>query len=245
MEPYNETEKGPYPHPMTSDPAIWGSDYKSFLYPIFAIYFEKQKRFGIYRVRVVESYHIIESYKTERTEPFYFHSMGNPSDHPLEVYKVTAQFPFCIWFHQAWLCKKNGGGMSPIFPVMRLTNTPINYKYNKKFSTTVYESPAALEWVQRFKTTDKSVNRLATNIALSIPYSPVPNVIIYSIPTFVKNLLIEDAISKKQDCSITLEPITKENAKVTSCYHVFSKDAIENWLISHTICPICKQICSV
>jgi hypothetical protein len=93
-----EVYDGIYPSPMTANPRVWGTDYKSFLFPIFAVYFEKQQRFGLYRVRVAESYHILEPYKTERTEPFYFNPTGNPSTHPLEVYSVKAQFPFCIWF---------------------------------------------------------------------------------------------------------------------------------------------------
>jgi hypothetical protein len=94
MEPYDAAKRGVYPNPMTSDPAVWGMNYKSFLYPIFAVYFEKQKRFCLYRVRVAESYHILEPYKSERPEAFYFHSTGNPEEPPTEVYIANAQFSF-------------------------------------------------------------------------------------------------------------------------------------------------------
>jgi SUMO ligase MMS21 Smc5/6 complex component len=63
------------------------------------------------------------------------------------------------------------------------------------------------------------------------------------IPAFVATLLVEDAISKKQDCSIMMEPVTKESAVVTNCYHVFNKDAIARWLETNTSCPVCKQLC--
>jgi len=241
-----EEHVGVYPEPMISNPAIWGTDYNSFLYPIFAVYFEKQNRFGIYHVRVANEYHIIKPYKTERTDPFYFHATGSPANHPLEVYSVKAQFSFCIWFQQGWLCKKNGTRMAPIFPVMKLTNTPTNCKYSKYFSTTVYKSPIALEWIDRYKSIDKLQIRLAIQIALPIPYAPVfSKAIIPTIPAFVTSLLVEDAIKKKQDCPITMEPITKELARVTSCYHVFDRDAITTWLIAHTTCPVCKQTCKV
>jgi len=247
MELYNATERGVYPNPMTSDPGIWGRNYKSFLYPIFAVYFEKQNRFCLYRVRVAESFHILEPYKSERPDPFYLHSMGNPANSPTDVYVAPAQFSFCIWFQQAWLCKRNGTGMSPIFPVMKLTNCAKNCHYNKYYSTSVYESPAALEWAAQVRTTDKSIYRIALNLAKPIPYtySSSSKAVSPPLPAFVRTLLVEEAISKKQDCPITMEPITKESATVTSCYHVFDQDAIASWLTTHSTCPVCKQTCSL
>lgn len=244
MEPYNEVEQGVYPTPMTSNPAIWGMNYKTFLYPIFAVYFEKHNRFALYRIRVAESYHILEPYKSERPDPFYLHSMGNPSDPPTDVYSAPSQFSFCTWFQKAWLCKRNGTAMSPIFPVMKLTNCARNCYYSKYYSTSVYASPAALEWADRVRTTDKSILRIALNIAKPIPYAPItPKPTIPSFPAFVVNLLLEEAISKKQDCPITMEPITKESAAVTSCYHIFDRDSITSWLKSNKTCPVCKQTC--
>jgi len=243
-----EKHIGIYPTPMTSNPSVWGMDYKNFLYPIFAIYYEKQKRFGMFRIKMAESYHIIEPYKTERIVPFYFNTTGNPEEPPTEVYIANAQFSFCTWFQKAWLCKKNGNSMSPIFPVMKISNCAKNCTYNKNCSVAIYESPAALEWMDRVKTSDKAVSRLAVQNAAFIPYLYVPpkaasTSTSSTIPTFVRNLLIEEAIEKKQDCPITMEPITTDSATVTSCYHVFDKDAIAIWLTTHTTCPVCKQEC--
>jgi hypothetical protein len=245
MELYVESERGVYPSPMTSNPRIWGTDFKTFLFPLFAVYFEKQKRFGLYRVKVAGIYHIIEPYRTERTDPYYLNPTGNPSNHPLEVYAVNAQFPFCIWFQEAWLCRKNGSHLSPVIPVMKLTNFLNNCKYTKYFSTTVYESPAAINWVHQYEMIDKSLVRLATDIALPIPHTPATELVLPPIPAFVATLLIEDAIAKKQDCSITMEPISATTATVTSCYHVFNKDAIQQWLERNTSCPVCKQKCTL
>lgn len=243
-----EKHIGIYPTPMTSNPSVWGTDYKNFLYPIFAIYYEKHNRFGMFRVRVAESYHIIEPYKTERNIPFYFHATGNPEEPPTEVYIANAQFSFCIWFQKAWLCKKNGTSMSPIFPVIKISNCAKNCNYTKHCSVAIYESPAAVEWVDRVKRTDKAVSRIAMRNAAFIPYSyappkPAATPTIPTLPGYVTSLLLEDAISKKQDCPITMEPITKETSAVTSCYHVFDRDAIASWLVTHTTCPVCKQTC--
>jgi hypothetical protein len=245
MEPYVESERGVYPLPMTANPRLWGTDFKTFLFPFFAVYFEKQNRFCLYRIKVAGKYHILEPYRTERTDPYYLNPTGNPSNHPLEVYSVKSQFPFCIWFQEAWLCRKNGPRMSPVIPVMKLTNFINNCKYTKYFSTTVYESPAAIEWFRQYKTIDKSMVRLATDIALPIPHEPVLAAEPHPIPVFVSTLLIEDAIAKKQDCSITMEPITATTATVTSCYHVFDKDAIRQWLGTNKTCPVCKQKCTL
>ena len=237
MEPYI----GIYPISAPSTPTLWGPDYKTFLPPIFAIYFEAQEQFVLYEIKVADAYHIIRPYKTERTEPFYLHTTGDPAIHPLEVYMANAQVPFCIWYQQAWLCRKNGIHMSPLFPVMRLTTSIC--KYNKYYSTKIYDSLTAREWVDRYKTIDHWLNRLAAQISVPIPHFPVSesSPIIPPIPSFVTNLLIDHAIHEGSSCSITLEPFTKESAVVTSCFHIFDRTAITEWLEMHTICPVCKQ----
>lgn len=61
------------------------------------------------------------------------------------------------------------------------------------------------------------------------------------IPVFVRNILIADAVAKAATCPITMEPITVANAAVTSCFHLFQKEAITTWLRDHSSCPVCKQ----
>ena len=254
MEAYNEVEHGTYPTPMTSNPLLWGLYYKSFLFPRFAIYFEKQKRFCLYEVKVAEEYHILQPYKTERTHPYYLHTSGNPATHPLEVYSVKkAQHPFCIWFQHAWLCRKNGTGMSPVFPVLRVTQQGHLCKYSKYHSITVYERPNSVEWVEQFKTIHSSLNRLAVQIATEIPYEYEPVVrtvtksvpVIHPLPPRIAKLLLEEAVRKEEVCSITLDPLTLDTGVVTSCFHFFEKNAIQTWLESNKACPVCKQECVV
>ena len=236
MEPYI----GVYPSPATSNPTLWGSDFKHFLPPVFAVYFESQQRFVLYETNVAEVYHVVRPYKAERSEPFYLHTTGSPATHPLEVYMANAQVPFCIWYQQAWLCRKNGMGMSPLLPVMRVTTSICKYK--KYYSVQIYESPAANIWVDQYKTIDRWLNRLATQISNPIPHRPVSESrIIHTLPSFVTNLLIDHAVKEGSTCSITLEPFTKESAVVTSCFHIFDRIAITEWLEAHTTCPVCKQ----
>lgn len=63
------------------------------------------------------------------------------------------------------------------------------------------------------------------------------------IPSFVINLLKEDAVRKGSLCPIILEPITLENSIVTSCYHVFTKEAFLVWQKVSTKCPTCRVHC--
>jgi hypothetical protein len=78
---------------------------------------------------------------------------------------------------------------------------------------------------------------------------PVPRSIrAPALPPHVKKLIITDAISHNESCSITSEPITLENAEVTSCGHVFTRDSICKWLSlesSKSLCPLCKQSCYI
>ena len=63
-------------------------------------------------------------------------------------------------------------------------------------------------------------------------------------PPFPRHLIapvLAHAEANKAICPISLEPITKENATVTSCGHVFQTEALATWLTDHTICPECRS----
>ena len=47
------------------------------------------------------------------------------------------------------------------------------------------------------------------------------------------------------DCPITFEPIQEAAAAVTTCQHVFKRDAIIQWLKKNTTCPVCRDECEV
>ena len=75
--------------------------------------------------------------------------------------------------------------------------------------------------------------------------SPVSNPM-SKLPIHVSKLVLADSISKNEACPISCDPITQENATVTSCGHVFTTEAINHWLSlasSKGLCPVCKQRC--
>ena len=91
---------------------------------------------------------------------------------------------------------------------------------------------------------------LPSSIPIAIPILPSacmptpPNV---NYPPHIKRLVIADVISRSEACPIMAEPLTHENACMTTCGHVFTKEGIDRWLAtpsSKKQCPICKQTCS-
>jgi hypothetical protein len=62
----------------------------------------------------------------------------------------------------------------------------------------------------------------------------------------ISKLVISDAIEKGDICPISLTPLTLETSVcVAPCYHVFSKEAITEWMKEKKICPSCRISCSL
>jgi hypothetical protein len=75
------------------------------------------------------------------------------------------------------------------------------------------------------------------------PQQPAPRP-----PPFPKHLadqVLAAAEAAGQVCPITMEPIQKSTAAVTSCGHVFQKEAITHWMQDHDTCPECRQPCVI
>ena len=62
-----------------------------------------------------------------------------------------------------------------------------------------------------------------------------------SLPLHVVIILKENAIKNGDTCPISFETITKENSIVTSCGHIFTKDAFKTW--GRSTCPTCRKKC--
>jgi hypothetical protein len=79
-------------------------------------------------------------------------------------------------------------------------------------------------------------------VFLRTPEQPVAAVaaVASKLPKHVEDVLLANAVRTKQDCPIAMEPITQENGSVTSCGHIFTKDALANWLRDRNTCPECR-----
>ena len=74
------------------------------------------------------------------------------------------------------------------------------------------------------------------------PLQPVIDV----IPQHAIKLILLGALIEGETCPITTNDITLENGAVTTCFHLFDKDAINQWLntpASRGECPVCKDSC--
>jgi len=55
------------------------------------------------------------------------------------------------------------------------------------------------------------------------------------------NIIINGFIDKKEKCPIDMTDLTIENSCLTSCFHVFNKGLIENWMLKNKTCPVCRK----
>jgi len=72
---------------------------------------------------------------------------------------------------------------------------------------------------------------------------PVPCPIQQSLKPHTIRAIIKDAVGT--DCPITFEPIQETTSAVTTCQHVFKREAIVEWLKKNTTCPVCREECEV
>ena len=77
------------------------------------------------------------------------------------------------------------------------------------------------------------------------PLGGAPVAPIADLPPHVAPILIAEAIKQKQQCSISLDDISTENACITTCAHIFSKDSIKEWLSRDSTCPQCRKPCRI
>lgn len=74
-------------------------------------------------------------------------------------------------------------------------------------------------------------------IATLVPLKPIPKRIAW---------LIAEEAAKSETCPILSEPISPVTAAVTTCFHVFEYDAINEWFVRNPVntkCPVCRETC--
>ncbi len=79
-------------------------------------------------------------------------------------------------------------------------------------------------------------------LPLPLPYGGI-DCLATTLPSFVANAIVNDAITRSLSCPITMEPIAEitSGVSVTSCYHVFDHAALAAWLaVGDGTCPVCK-----
>jgi hypothetical protein len=61
------------------------------------------------------------------------------------------------------------------------------------------------------------------------------------LPPHVTRILLERAVAEGAECPITGDPLTMTST-VTSCGHIFDKEAIHTWLATNNNCPECRTV---
>jgi hypothetical protein len=81
-----------------------------------------------------------------------------------------------------------------------------------------------------------------------LPYIPKQTYVISKIPQHTIRALLRDAAMEEETCPITSLDIDVTNGAITSCFHLFEKDAINKWLSnpnSNDRCPVCNTACNM
>jgi hypothetical protein len=89
------------------------------------------------------------------------------------------------------------------------------------------------------------VLRVRRSSSSQIPIFGSPSAQIVDLPPHIPPMMIAQAVAQKQQCSISFDDISNENACVTTCGHIFAKDAIKEWLKQHHSCPECRKQCRI
>jgi len=79
-----------------------------------------------------------------------------------------------------------------------------------------------------------------------VPALPVRFVPLKPIPKRIAWLLAEEASKANEQCPILAEAISPITAAVTTCFHVFEHDAINEWFTRNPVntkCPVCRDLC--
>jgi hypothetical protein len=97
-----------------------------------------------------------------------------------------------------------------------------------------------------FTQTDYALWTLA--LTVEIPGPPPLAITQEKIPKRIAWLVAEDASKAGEICPISTNDISPITASVTTCFHVFETEAINEWAARHPIntpCPVCRKPCEI
>jgi len=98
--------------------------------------------------------------------------------------------------------------------------------------------------------TDTQHQLWSIHVQIQNPLPPQPEMIAFieKIPKRIAWLIADEASKNNESCPISTNPISPITASVTSCFHVFESDSINEWIKLHpnnTTCPVCRKSCEV
>lgn len=233
-------------------PAVWNGVHRYMMPSLFAVWSDTRKDYQIVQVDR-ESWPLLTftCIETQRSTPFFFVSDSefDRQSRTVTVYRPRARIhthvDVAVWYTGGWLCKRNGMQLCPVIPFLGLSDhRVIRFCANPG----LYVSQDYLDW-QLFQTPFHTTHIIRDRILFSPLHpsadrtglkdeDPAP------IPIFAATALLRDAVTSEQSCAITMEPVTPGQSSVTSCFHIFDREALRKWFTRTRTCPVCKQACS-
>ncbi len=203
---------------------------------------------------------------TERARPFYFAAAPQHEAHSvaLTVHRPRARIhthsDMGIWFTGGWICRRQGTQIEPVMPIWAVSDPA---KLTWAGNVGIYrECEAFRDWVEMqtlvyyrpiirnrrmFLAPPSAIHQLDSDddehAATAAPPTaqPAPQ----PIPQFVAEALLEKSVRNEETCPITMEPLVAGAVYVTTCFHVFEREAMDEWRTKHNTCPVCKAVCGV
>jgi hypothetical protein len=238
-------------HPVTYPSAFNGFGDR-MLHNRIAVWFYSRNDYQVYDVNR-ENWPAIKltPTNTSRTEAFYFaEGTGDTQSRTFTMYRPRARIhshvDMAIWHTGGWLCKRGRHHLEAVIPILGVSdpaklpwmgNVGLHREYESFANWLRYQTP----FFYRPIIHDRILARPATEWEddAAAPNKPEP------IPKFVAEALLAKSVASAETCPIVMEPLTAGNTSVTSCFHIFQKDAIEEWLGKNTTCPVCKKECTL
>ena len=81
-----------------------------------------------------------------------------------------------------------------------------------------------------------------------VQVQPVIKIILKPIPQRIAWLIAEESSKSKETCAITTDEISPITAAVTTCFHVFEYESIQEWVNKNPArptCPVCREVCAI
>ncbi len=238
------------PVPPNRFPIVWTSNVRDMIPPRFAIWYPQRYDFQVFNVERHENHAIsVKPTTTERRTPFYFAEMedgGDIQSRTVTLYNPRAtKNPYsecAMWFTGAWLCRRNEANrMSAVIPIMCVSHPQF---FPIKSNVGIHASPALHDWQNRI--TPQYMSEMIQNRMIFTSLHPIPELTAKrpetcAIPEYVGRALLAQAVSAEECCSITMEHLAAGDTAVTSCFHLFQKDGLVEWMKKKSCCPVCKK----
>jgi hypothetical protein len=244
--------------PPRSFPSAFNGTGVRMLHPRIAVWFVAKSDYQLYDVNR-DDWPVVRLTPTNssRTTPYYFaEGVGENRSRTITVYRPRARIhshvDMAIWHTGGWLCRKHGNQLEPVVPLLAVSDpNKLIWSGNVGLHRDTEEFREWAQFQTPFFYRPIIHNRLIARASRWEPEDETDTPTIPALPTidpvplFVAEALLEKAVAAEELCPISMESLAKGDALVTSCFHIFQRDAMAKWQVTHSTCPVCKKECAI